>query len=75
MAKSKLQKIDETLNNSNNSQWMKFYQNYLSGFPRVARFKEKTFDLVKKGLPHDLRESLWPIIFDNKVGITNNLYS
>lgn len=51
------------------------FENYLTGYPRIYKFKEKTFELAKKGIPNDLREQLWPIIFENKLGTTNTLYS
>lgn len=47
----------------------------MSGYPKIDKFKDKTFDLVKKGIPNELRSSLWPLTFENKLGITDTLYT
>jgi len=40
----------------------------------LDKFKEKTQSLIKKYIPKELRGKVWPVLLENKLGMTNCLY-
>ena len=55
--------------------WQKTITNYgNSSLYKGTKFKEKSTEIIKKFIPHSMREVIWPIIFENYLGITNSLY-
>ena len=59
---------------SNSGQWEKAIEQFSAGNKNVPKFKERTIGYLKKFIPYELRLKVWPIIFDNQLGLTNNLF-
>lgn len=55
-------------------QWNRALELYGCQENKLKKFKEKTLSLVKKCIPHELRHRVWPLIFENTLGLTNALY-
>ena len=53
--------------------WIKAIDFYANDI-KPDKLREKTVTLVKKFIPHELRTKVWPLAFENRLGITNGLY-
>ena len=55
--------------------WEKYIKSHsFCSLQKGSKFKDKTNELVKKFIPHSMRPAVWPLIFENYLGITNSLY-
>jgi len=57
------------------SVWEKHVNEFLANDEALnGKFRHKTEHLLKKGIPYELRSTVWPMIYENQLGITWQFY-
>lgn len=60
---------------SNSFQWDRALELHATGIYSDSKFKEKTMSYLKKFIPYEQRVKVWPIIFENRQGISKTLFN